>query len=221
MPAAKNEDYLYLKKLIDQGEHQQLDFKFAITDSRKIARSLVAFANTGGGTLLVGVKDNGKISGIRSEEEIYMVDAAATLYCKPEIDYKLRLWEPGDEKQVLEVIVEADNSRLWKAQTDDNHWKAWLRYRDQNIIAGNVWEMVWLKRRNEVSSDIVFNKQEHLVFSHLNMNKKYTIREIRELTSYDTSKVEALISDYIVLGLMDIHVGEQEVYFTVNQKLKE
>lgn len=46
-----------------------LDFKFEISDSKKIARSLVAFANTDGGRLLIGVKDNGVISGIRSEEE--------------------------------------------------------------------------------------------------------------------------------------------------------
>jgi predicted HTH transcriptional regulator len=54
----------YIKNLIKQGEHQQLDFKFEITDSKKIARSLVAFANTDGGKLLIGVKDNGAIAGM-------------------------------------------------------------------------------------------------------------------------------------------------------------
>jgi len=49
----------YIKNLIEEGEHQQLDFKYEISDSKKIARSLVAFANTDGGRLLVGVKDNG------------------------------------------------------------------------------------------------------------------------------------------------------------------
>ncbi|MDA3865584.1 MAG: putative DNA binding domain-containing protein, partial [Salinivirgaceae bacterium] len=43
-----------LYQLIAQGEHQQQDFKFCINDSRKIAKSLVAFANTDGGRLLVG-----------------------------------------------------------------------------------------------------------------------------------------------------------------------
>ena len=76
----------YIKKLISEGEHQQLDFKFEISDSRKIAKTLVAFANTDGGTLLIGVKDNGNIAGIRSDEEYYMVEAAATMYCKPSIN---------------------------------------------------------------------------------------------------------------------------------------
>lgn len=70
-------DYIHAR--IAEGEHQQQDFKFEISDARKIAKSLSAFSNTDGGRLLVGVKDNGKIAGVRSEEEIYMIEAAAKL----------------------------------------------------------------------------------------------------------------------------------------------
>ena len=77
----------YIKKLISEGEHQTLDFKFEISDAKKIARSLVAFANTNGGRLLIGVKDNGNITGVRSDEEAYMVETAAHLYCKPEVKF--------------------------------------------------------------------------------------------------------------------------------------
>ena len=73
----------YIHDRIAEGEHQQQDFKFEISDARKIAKSLSAFSNTDGGRLLVGVKDNGKIAGVRSEEEVYMIEAAAKLYCKP------------------------------------------------------------------------------------------------------------------------------------------
>ena len=66
-------DYIHAR--IAEGEHQQQDFKFEISDARKIAKSLSAFSNTDGGRLLVGVKDNGKIAGVRSEEEIYMIEA--------------------------------------------------------------------------------------------------------------------------------------------------
>ena len=51
------------------------DFKYQITDARKIARSISAFANNSGGHLLVGVKDNGSIVGVSSDEEIYMIVA--------------------------------------------------------------------------------------------------------------------------------------------------
>jgi len=37
-----------LQNLISQGEHLHQDFKYFVQDSRKIARSLCAFANTDG-----------------------------------------------------------------------------------------------------------------------------------------------------------------------------
>lgn len=69
-------DKEYILELIEEGEHEMQDFKFSISDSRKIARSISAFANHSGGRLLVGVKDNGNIAGIRSEEEFYMIEQA-------------------------------------------------------------------------------------------------------------------------------------------------
>ena len=74
----------YIQRLISEGEHVHQDFKFEISDARKIAKSISAFANTEGGRLLVGVKDNGKIAGVRSEEEIYMnVIASRPSTCIP------------------------------------------------------------------------------------------------------------------------------------------
>lgn len=81
-------DYIY--SLIAEGEHQQQDFKFEISDARKIAKTFSAFANTDGGKLLVGVKDNGPYCGVRSVEEMYMIETAAQLYCIPEISILCR-----------------------------------------------------------------------------------------------------------------------------------
>ena len=72
-----------LRQMIAEGEHVKQDFKFAISDARKIARSLSAFANNQGGRLLIGVKDNGVVAGVRNEEDVYVVEEAASLYCRP------------------------------------------------------------------------------------------------------------------------------------------
>ena len=94
----------HILQLVTEGEHVHQDFKFAITDACKIARSLSAFSNTEGGRLLVGVKDNGKIAGIRSAEEIYMVEVAATRYCRPSVTLDSQIYKV-DGKDVLEVSV--------------------------------------------------------------------------------------------------------------------
>ena len=55
----------YIHKLVAEGAHAHEDFKLAISDDRKIAKRLSALANSGSGRLLVGVKDNGRIAGVR------------------------------------------------------------------------------------------------------------------------------------------------------------
>ena len=78
------DDKQYLQSLIRKGEHQQQDFKYRVSDALKLAKSVSAFANTDGGRLLSGVRDDGNMSGVRDEEEIYMMHQAAYRYCRPE-----------------------------------------------------------------------------------------------------------------------------------------
>ena len=79
-----------VSRLIREGEHQQLDFKFEIADAPKIARTLVAFANTDGGRLLIGVRDDGTIAGVRSEEEYFMAGKAAKHFCRPPVQISVK-----------------------------------------------------------------------------------------------------------------------------------
>ncbi len=106
----------YIFNLIKQGEHQKLDFKFEISDARKIAKTLVAFSNTDGGKLLIGVKDNGKIAGVRSEEEYYMLEAASSMYCKPEVPFTTKRWQV-DGKTVLEVDIPPGEEKPYFSRT--------------------------------------------------------------------------------------------------------
>lgn len=133
-------DYIYNR--ITEGEHQQQDFKFEISDARKIAKSLSAFSNTDGGRLLVGVKDNGKIAGVRSEEEIYMIEAAAKLYCKPQINCEMHV-HTVERRTVLEVIVPQGEQKPYYAKDHNNRWWAYIRVRDENILATPVHIKVW------------------------------------------------------------------------------
>ena len=76
---------LFLK--IAGGESEVLDFKKTISSASKIAKTMSAFANHKGGTLLVGVNDNKTIAGVRSEDEKYMLDLAI-FYKKQILTYR-------------------------------------------------------------------------------------------------------------------------------------
>ena len=124
-PPMKTNEH-HIQKLIEEGEHQMLDFKFEISDSRRIARSFSAFANTDGGRLLVGVKDNGAIAGVRSDEEIHMIQAAAEMYCQPKVNYTTEEWEING-KTVLEVIIPKDDHTKHKAPDSQDNYKIYVR----------------------------------------------------------------------------------------------
>ena len=135
-------DTQYIHHLVEEGEHCHQDFKFEISDARKIARSISAFANTGGGRLLVGVKDNGKIAGIRSEEEIYMIEAAATMYCQPQMEIETQTFIV-EGRTVLKIEINEATTKPVYALDEENKPKAYIRIADENILATPVHLKVW------------------------------------------------------------------------------
>lgn len=72
-----------LRRLIRAGESETLEFKQQVADAAKIARTLAAFANTRRGKIIVGITDAQEAIGIDPEEEKYMIQTAASAYCKP------------------------------------------------------------------------------------------------------------------------------------------
>lgn len=133
-----------LQRLIEEGEHQQQDFKFAISDARKIARSISAFANADGGRLLVGVKDNGVIAGVRyGEEEIYVVEHAAERYCRPAQHLEIAAINAGDGMVVVKVEVAPSGVRPVEVDEGGGVWRAYRRVNDENIVAHKLMVAAW------------------------------------------------------------------------------
>lgn len=89
----------------------------------------MAFANTDGGRLLVGVKDNGKIAGIRTDEEYYMVEAAAKIYSDPPINFTTQQWQV-EGKTVLEIQIEPSLTKPHFAKDENGKWLAYIRVDD-------------------------------------------------------------------------------------------
>lgn len=121
-----------------RSESDTLEFKLRIDRQRKIARTLVAFANSAGGTLLVGLRDNGSVAGCRAEEEAYMVEGAAQRYCRPEVGISFRI-ERWEGKEVLVVDVPASDCAPHAAQEEDSdEWTVYVRRGAANFRANRV-----------------------------------------------------------------------------------
>jgi len=204
----------YISDLIAQGEHQQLDFKFEINNARKIARTLSAFANTDGGKLLIGVKDNGKIAGIRTEEEYHMIEAAAQMYCKPELIFESRKWNILG-KTVLEVTIQTSAHRPCLAQSDDRKWLAYVRVDDQNIKANAVLLKVWQKERRKKGILIKYSKTEELLLDYLEENDEISISKFCRISKISRQQAEEVLAKLISLDILEIRISEKGAFYSL------
>ncbi len=193
-------------KLTEEGEHHQLDFKFAVNDSKKIARSLSAFANTEGGRLLIGVKDNGKIAGVRSNEELYMLQTASELYTKPivPIEVKRHLIE---KKEVLEVIIAKSPERPHCAPDEKGNFKAYIRVHDENLSANGLLLKVWKAKKDRPDIKIIYGKAEKILLKYLNENPYITFSKFKKMASISFHKAERILINFILLDIIEIDIS--------------
>ncbi|MDI3526542.1 MAG: hypothetical protein PWR03_725 [Tenuifilum sp.] len=202
----------YIANLISRGEGLTLDFKHSITDSRKIARSLVAFANTAGGTLLIGVKDNGNIAGVNSDEEYYMVEAASQLYCKPEVPFEVVRWDIN-EKTILEVKVKPSKRKPHKAPDKSGKYKAYIRINDQNIVASHVQLKIWKAQKSKKPINMLLGEVENTLIEYLIKNSSITIDKFSRIGFISLSEAERILIDMTVMGLVEYkNLHDQDIF---------
>ena len=204
----------YISELIAQGEHQQLDFKFEINDSKKIARTLSAFANTDGGTLLIGVKDNGNIAGVRSEEEYYMIEAASEMYCNPKVPFKAKEWNI-EGKIVLEVKVEISPLKPHKSPDKNDEYKAFIRVDDENIVAPEILEMAWLKISNLNGTHLTISRPVEKLFNFLEVNPYITVSQFRKIARINYNTAKNILSDLLAIGTIGYKLTDNKIVYGI------
>jgi hypothetical protein len=211
----------HINNLIKSGEHQTLDFKFEISNSRKIAKTLVAFSNTDGGKLLVGVKDNGKIAGVRTDEEFFMVQAAADMYCKPVVTFESKRWVV-ESKTVLEITIPKGTEYPYFAQTEPNKWLAYVRVKDENILATPVHLKFWRNKTHNSGILIEYGEKVKNLLKYLEINPAITISKFCRTAFLPKSAAENILADLIYFGLIEmVYQDNHFVYCLKNKKDQE
>ena len=204
-----------LKQLIDDGENLHLDFKYCVSDSRKIARTLSAFANSNGGRILIGVRDNGSIAGIQSDEEIYMVDTAAHLFCRPEITFIINPHTTGG-KTILEVEVIKGNKRPYQAKDENGKWRSYFRHHDQNLVANKVLLQIWRKEEKPLGVLIKFGNAENTLMDYLKKNGSITISKYRKIAKISSYRAESILANLIILKVLIMNASEKGFTYELN-----
>ncbi len=200
----------YIERLIDEGEHEHQDFKYQISDAKKIARSIAAFANHSGGHLLVGVKDNGSIAGVRSDEEIYMVEQAAQMYCNPSQAVDFKVYRVHG-KSVVKATVQESEQKPVKAPDENGIWRVYYRVADENVLASSLHAKILKKSaENAESSLIEYGESERALLSYLETHGGITVTGYMKLARLTRIHAESSLVQLSEMGLIDLryHNGQ-------------
>lgn len=205
-----------LQRYISEGEHENQDFKLRIDDSKKIAITLSAFSNTTGGRLLIGVKDNGKISGVKdTEEEFHMVKAAAEMYCKPSISVNPSLHRV-DGKDVLVVDIPEVKEKPISALNPDGKWRVYQRVADENFMINSV-ILKSMRLDREKSEELKLDPRfiEFLKFAETQEDFGFNL--LRKRLKISTRKTEYILATLIHWNVLKYKLSGNGVRYVVNR----
>ena len=207
------DDKHYLQSLISQGEHQQQDFKYRVSDAAKLAKSVSAFANTDGGRLLIGVRDDGHMSGVRSEEEIYVMHQAAYRHCRPEASIKFDTYHIEGRTIVVATIPPADRRPVC-AISDDGKERAYIRIADENIVASPVHLAIWREAQSTRGAMMTYTDTISKLLAAM-QGERLTLNAIARRAAIARPRVITLLARLIRFHVVQWEYAEQQFLFSL------
>ena len=203
----------YLSRLISEGEHQQQDFKYRVSDALKLAKSISAFANTDGGRLLIGVRDDGHLSGVRSEEEIFMMHQAAYRYCRPESSIKFDTYHV-DGRTIVVATVPPSERRPVCVVDEQGERRAYIRIADENIVASPVHLAIWREAQRAQGAVMTYTDVVRHLLDAMQV-QRLTLNQLVRRSELPRKKVIALLARLIRFRVAQWEYADQQLYFSL------
>lgn len=205
-----------LKDLIRQGEGINLEFKRSITSLEKIAKTITALANSKGGTLLIGVEDNGHVSGVNTDEELYMVQQAAEFYCKPAVTLGFEEIE-HDDKQLLLVHIPESQDKPHHCIDTAGTWRCYVRTGDQCLLASD--SVLRAMRRQATQAECAeppkLTNNEQQLLAYLSHRNKITVKDYAKLINVSRRRAARILFELIKNGQIYEHDYNNTCYYTL------
>lgn len=166
-----------LRNLVAKGEGLALEFKRKAAHPEKIIREMIAFANTSGGVLLVGVGDDGSIPGLKYPDEESHVIAQALATIRPVLDIRETFISLGNSRVVLQYEVPESTNKPHYVLSTNQAKEYFVRVGDKSIKASR--EVRQIIKQKQKQRDIRFRYGDHEKFlmQYLEENKSITLKE--------------------------------------------
>jgi len=212
-----------LLDLVEEGENIQCEFKRHFTTPEKIAKEMIAFANTKGGFILFGVDDDRKVIGVESEKaEAEMIENAAKNFCEPPVEYQLNYIAYNGKEVVAITIRESDKKphRLQDYLNSFDSGKAvvMIRVNDKSIRASKEMVRIMRAQANNLSlKKYSIGPNEKTVFEYLAKKEKISVKELSKLVNISERRASRTLVKMVRANLLAIHTKDNgEEFFTAS-----
>ncbi|MDT3738614.1 MAG: ATP-binding protein [Candidatus Kapabacteria bacterium] len=208
-----------LLEIISYGESTTVEFKRKATTPMKLAKEIVAMANTSGGYLMLGIDDNGKVYGIPSEKsESDIIRQACEFFIIPPIEPDILIINLND-KDVLVLVIEESKIKPHKALIDDSgvaiDYKVYIRLGEKSVEASR--EMIRLMRQRTENKPVKLSigDKERRLFTFLEKSERATVKDFAKLVNISDRRAERLMIRLVRAGVLSIHNDAYHDYFTL------
>jgi len=210
-----------LNTIIENGENNKVEFKRKFTEPDKIAKEIVAFANSKGGLLIFGVDDDRTVVGVESEKgEIEYIELAANHFCDPRVKYKIEIVNIYRKDVIVVDIPESavkPHRIIENGKDIDGITKVYIRVNDKSVLASKETIKV-LRNSNPAAPAMIFSlgDKEKALMEYLTQKEKITVKEVKEMFNFSNRRASRMLVNLVRADLIRLHNLEKEDYYTLS-----
>jgi predicted HTH transcriptional regulator len=211
--------------LIEAGEGIDIEFKRQFSSPEKIAKEIIALANTKGGYILFGVDDDGSIYGVQSEKsELDEIEHSSQFLIDPPARITTEAVHAGKGKYIVLVrvpestvkphyLVDFDASgRKSKLQT----FTSFVRVGEKSVQASSEVKKVMEGQHPDAPPlKLTIGRNEQALFSFLEENERITVPEFADLVNISTRRASQILVALVRSGNLLIHTLDKREFFTL------
>ena len=203
------------KRLIRQGESQRVEFKRKIKYPEKVIKELVAFANSDGGFLFIGVSDDGEIPGVKyPDDEIFALDQAIGKHCRPELPATVETIGLNEAASLVVYSIPSSDRKPHYVSVDGQK-QVFVRDADKSIKASKQVKEIIERRRKEKSITFNFGEKEKWLMDYLDKNKSITLKEFKTKNNLSTYMASRGLILMVLANVLDVKPSDKEDVYTL------
>lgn len=206
-----------LSQLASLGEGIHLEFKRKVPRPERMAKEVIALANTLGGRVLLGVADDGTVVGLRdAEEEEYALRTALNEHCRPHVDVSMERVPIARRRDVIVVHVpESPEKPHYLVNGDKRHGRAFVRVKDKSVEASREVVDLMQTKGGVGNVQFEFGEKELMLMRYLDAYGQITVRQFATMADISRRRASATLVRLTKANVLRLHPDDRQDFFTL------